>query len=553
MNKAFNLAGAVLLMACVASVSADQRTELLKLQHTTLNLIEALVTEGILSRERADQLIAEAEQEAEQQVKQEERSVADKRDVVRVPYVPEFVKDEIRDEVRAGLREDVVNDVMSQAKNERWGVPGALPEWTSKIKLSGDVRVRWQSDLYANNNKDGLYFNFQGANRNGGLINNQSAILNTTEDRHRARARVRLNLDAKVSNNIKMGLRLVSGDPNDPVSANQTLGTDRGKYSASFDRTYLRYKGFDSDTYNWITLYGGRMPNPWLHTNMVWDSDLNFDGIASTFRYNLTGSDNLYDMDEQDKNLFFTLGAFPLEEFELSSRDKWLYGAQLGMDWTFQNQSRLRFGVAYYDYENITGEKNALDSRLKDFTAPTFVQKGNTMFEISNDDPASFRKFALGSDYNILNMTAKYDIANFSPTHIILTADYALNLGYDKNEVIKRTGGVVFNPIEGSQDPFRKRNRAYKLGVLVGWPKLRERRQWNVSAAYKYLERDAVLDAFTDSDFHLGGTDAKGWVVSAGYGLDENTWMRLRWLTSDAIDGPPLGVDTLQLDLNSRF
>lgn len=553
MSKAFNVVGAVLLAACVTSVSADQRTELLKLRNTTLNLIEALVTEGILSRERADQLIAKAQQEAEQQVKQEERSVVDKRDVVRVPYVPEFVKDEIRDEVRAELREDVVNDVMSQAKNERWGVPGALPEWTSKIKVSGDVRLRWQSDLYANNNKDGLYFDFQDANQNGGLINNPGAILNTTEDRHRARARVRLGVDARISNNIKAGVRLVSGNQDDPVSTNETFGTSEGKYDVSFDRGYLRYKGFDSDVYNWVTLYGGRMPNPWLSTNLVWDKDLSFDGLASTFRYSLTGSGNLYDIDEQDRDLFFTLGAFPLEEAELSSRDKWLYGAQLGVDWTFRNQSRLRFGVAYYDFENITGKKNALDSQLKDFTAPAFVQKGNTMFEISNDDPDSFRKFGLGSDYDILNFTAKYDIANFSPTHIILTADYALNLGYDKNEVFKRTGGVVFNSVEDPQDQFRERNKAYKLGVLIGWPKLRERRQWNVSAAYKYLERDAVLDAFTDSDFHLGGTDAKGWIVSAGYGLAENTWMRLRWLTSDAIDGPPLGVDTLQLDLNSRF
>jgi hypothetical protein len=29
--------------------------------------------------------------------------------------------------------------------------------------------------------------------------------------------------------------------------------------------------------------------------------------------------------------------------------------------------------------------------------------------------------------------------------------------------------------------------------------------------------------------------------------------MRLRYLSSNAIDGPPLGIDTVQLDLNTRF
>ena len=34
--------------------------------------------------------------------------------------------------------------------------------------------------------------------------------------------------------------------------------------------------------------------------------------------------------------------------------------------------------------------------------------------------------------------------------------------------------------------------------------------EWNFGVFYKYLEADAVLDAFTDSDFHGGGTDAEG-------------------------------------------
>jgi hypothetical protein len=62
-----------------------------------------------------------------------------------------------------------------------------------------------------------------------------------------------------------------------------------------------------------------------------------------------------------------------------------------------------------------------------------------------------------------------------------------------------------------------------------------------------------VVDAFTDPDFHLGGTNAKGWVLGTDLGLLKNTWLTVRWLTADEISGPPLAIDVLQVDVNARF
>jgi hypothetical protein len=62
-----------------------------------------------------------------------------------------------------------------------------------------------------------------------------------------------------------------------------------------------------------------------------------------------------------------------------------------------------------------------------------------------------------------------------------------------------------------------------------------------------------VLDALTDSDFNLGGTNAKGFIVGGSYGVDDNVWLSLRWISSDQIEGLPLSIDTMQLDLNARF
>jgi hypothetical protein len=89
--------------------------------------------------------------------------------------------------------------------------------------------------------------------------------------------------------------------------------------------------------------------------------------------------------------------------------------------------------------------------------------------------------------------------------------------------------------------------------LSVGRDEIRERGDWSVFAEYRYLERDAVLDVFTDSDFGLGGTDTEGFILGFDIGVASDTWFRTKWLSSNEIDGPPLGIDLLQVDINARF
>jgi hypothetical protein len=82
---------------------------------------------------------------------------------------------------------------------------------------------------------------------------------------------------------------------------------------------------------------------------------------------------------------------------------------------------------------------------------------------------------------------------------------------------------------------------------------------WNVFSLYKYVGSDAVLDAYTDSNFHvgggnnLGGTNVKGWVIGGNYGLMKNVWITGRWLSGDMIMGPNYGIDMVQFDINTKF
>jgi hypothetical protein len=93
----------------------------------------------------------------------------------------------------------------------------------------------------------------------------------------------------------------------------------------------------------------------------------------------------------------------------------------------------------------------------------------------------------------------------------------------------------------------------YQFKLTLGYPRISLRHEWQAFVGYRYLEADAVLDAFTDSDFHLGGTNHKGFMIGGSYGLDKNTWLSARWMSSDEISGLPLSIDVLQLDLNAKF
>ena len=61
------------------------------------------------------------------------------------------------------------------------------------------------------------------------------------------------------------------------------------------------------------------------------------------------------------------------------------------------------------------------------------------------------------------------------------------------------------------------------------------------------------MDAFTDSDFHLGGTNAKGYTLHGSIGLGRNTSLQLRWLSATEVSGPPLAVDVIHVDLSAKF
>ena len=389
-------------------------------------------------------------------------------------------------------------------------------EWSQRVKLSGDVRVRYEKDSFDANNGDFLSPSSPGQ------------IMNSTVDRDALKLRARLGVDAKLSDDFQVGIGL-STDTNrsagSPVSTNATLGDSFNKKAFAMDKAYLKWSPDPS-----LAAWGGRFPNPWYCTDLVWDQDINFDGVALQYRPQITGS----------LGLFFSGGIFPVQEVELSQHDKWLLGSQVGVQYGSPDGATLKLAAAWYDFMNTVGQVNdPAQPGLRDWTAPSFQQKGNTLMDI---DPSSAIKTAYASAFRELNLTGSLDLGYWQPVHLVLSGDYVNNLGFNRGDVSARTGSQVKKETEG-----------FQAGISVGYPQLQALGDWKALFSYKYLESDAVMDAFTDSDFHLGGTNAKGWIAGLDLGLGKDVWLSTRWFSANEITGPPLSIDVLHVNINAKF
>jgi hypothetical protein len=609
MNTANRLAVGLLAGSMATSaLAAEGAEEILKVKKSTfVNLVDLLVQRGVLKEGEGKGLVKAAEEEAVEVDKAQKlagKAAAEQpaegangkaSKSMHVSYVPEIVKKEIREQVRAELRADVAKDVQAKAKEEKWGIPGALPEWVSRINPYFDMRLRTADDFYNDDNVE--VFDPLAINEERSLLDAQRLgrdKLNTKADRFRLRERFRIGFDAKLTDGLKAGFRFATSNQFSPVSNNQTLGNTGQSWEVAIDRAFLQYDYVDGKGRDWFSVWGGRIPNPFVSTDVVYDPDLSFEGLAGTFRWHFnendpalktyhplepTGRFGLNQGPQSPDSVFVTVGVFPLQEANFSTSDKWLFGGQIGADWLVFDDSRLKIATSYYDFHNVRARRNPGpdgESHKYDWTAPEFVQKGNSLVSISDsiNNPSLCPQQATGAgrandvcllglatDFSVFNATAMFDYAGFAPTHVFFTADYARNLAFDQNRIAREFGNQI-----------APKTNAFQLRVDIGRPEMRRFNDWNVYLAYRYLERDSVLDAFTDSAFHQGGTNAKGWAAGIQYGLAKNTWLNLRWFSTESIDYSTdmvqrlvavpgagarlksrLDIDTVHLDLNARF
>ncbi|MHA3772466.1 putative porin [Verrucomicrobiota bacterium sgz303538] len=565
-------------------------------ESVTINLINRLVERGVLTKEDSSELRKLAEQDAAearaQAAAQQEAAVsqavaaaqataaaapapeiAPSADDVRVTYIPETVK--------AQMREEIKQDVMEQARHENWIAARAVPDWAARIRLFGDVRVRYEGDFFpGGNDNTGAFPNFNAINTGApfDVAGFQFAPqINVDQDRQRFRLRARVGLEADLFDGFSAGIRIATGENNSPTSTNQSLGlANQGqggnfsKYAIWLDRAFLKYEAGGLPSKD-LSITAGRFDNPFFTTSeIIWDDDLGFDGAALHGHYEVLPG----------LTPFVNLGAFVVfnTDFNFStnrpdkfpSTDKYLYAGQLGAAWKINKDWELKLAGAYYYFDNIEGRLSdpfvpltPQDNGNTDDTRPSFAQKGNSYMALRNITPSplnnfgtinQWQYFGLATPFHELALTGRLDYNGWEPFQLSLTGEFVKNLAFDRHNVdLKSVNNRGPDRDNGLIGPFAGGDSAWIVGLRVGKPKLEKRWDWSVGANYRYVESDAVVDGFNDSDFGGGGTNLKGYTLYGTLAVSPNVWFGVRWMSASEVAGPQYREDVLQIDLNGKF
>lgn len=538
-----------------------------------VNLVRALVARGTLTQDIGDELIRQAETEAARARSASQQASAGSElppapnGAIRVPYIPESVRAQIKDELRG--------EVMKEARQANWASPDqAAPEWTRRITLHGDIRARSQSELYSKTNANDI-IDFATINAFGpyGIDDPRLLlpILNSRNDRwNQARLRARLGVEAQVTKGVSAGITIATGDNAGPISTNASLGGGFFKRDLWLDRAWI---SIEPTAWTKVTL--GRLENPFSSSDLLYDTDLNLDGAAVELNSGTMLGDDL--------KVALRGGAFPIDFGSSNSPifafnkpkapQKYLFAGELGV---IGKLSDIGFALSagYHVFNNFQGDLSApCQVETESFCStdslqPLFLTKGNTLSplrQIVTIDPNADLPQLLGYTfaYRILDANASVTIPLNDALNVELKGSYVRNLGFDSADICRNglagrpynndgPGGLTYcaatNPAQ-----FVGGDTGYRFEARLGQSRPHRKGEWNVFAGYRYLESDAVLDALTDSDFHLGGTNSKGYLVGGKYAFLPGVVLGGRWMSANEISGPPLAIDVLQVDLEVSF
>lgn len=531
----------------------SEAAALSELRATTLSLIEALVEQGLLTRTKADELLRRAREAGQSATTSAAAPPATgwgaPKPVVRVPYLSETTRSQIKDEVR--------NEVLATAREEGWTDGRRLPGWLRAVTVEGDLRVRSQADMLDDNNIAPEIFRAQTESPAWA-----PDLLNTQHDRARLTLRGRLGVAVKASDSLSAGLRLSTGSTtSSPTSESATLGNGSNRLAVGVDRAWLRWEPVQS-----FRLEGGRVSTPFDGTDLTWPDDLGLDGVAARGELDLASG----------AYAFANTGGFALEEFANSARDKWLFGGQLGVDWAFGRAWQLRAAVGYYHFRNVHGVRetelppSGPLAGVRAYQASAYPasirQKGNTLINLNAPESTASPVWGLASRFEPVDLSLALTARHYSPYEAALSLHVVKNTGFDREDIVRRAGTEAVGDL-------KEKTLGLQAKLQFGFAKPQEPGQWQGFLAYRRFERDAWVDAYTDTTWHLGGTNYKGFSVGAQYAFDHKATLGLRFTSTRNLDdgvrflaipgdpnsvsgnlsSAPMRIDVLQLETNLRF
>ena len=321
----------------------------------------------------------------------------------------------------------------------------------SNIKFKGDFRLRYENTSNSEPN---------------------SILL---EGRNRLVVRFRAGFTKKISDIINFGVRLATGSSNDPNTADVTLGSFVNDLEISLDRLYLKI----SD--NNFALYGGKFTNPFQRTDLVWDGDVNPQGIAGSYTFN--GSKKII---PKISGIFFVID----EHSGTDIPDSDMLGGQIQFSTYPSEDLSISLSGGYYDYDITNLSKSTADAGD--------TRSNNVVFDSSGIATAYV------SDFDLLDVITVLEYRGFGERFPIkVVGDYVKNLGAEVDE-----------------------DQGYAVDLFVG--RASKKNDIRFRYGYSQTETDAVLAAFSNDNTTIA-TNYKQHTFTFDYVPFNNMILNLTW------------------------
>jgi hypothetical protein len=445
---------------------------------------------------------------------------------------------------------------------DKWKLSTSITE----MELYGDVRVRYE---YRGGRTDDTPVAPPGPGVAG---------TNDWQERERERYRLRLGLRGTLLDDWFFGLRLETNASS--RSTNVTFGDDTasstpgggGPFEKNSDTVYVGqayggYKGFPGFTFT-----GGRMPNPLVTTLIVWDPDINPEGLAEQWKHTFTFGGGPPPPSSYSKDGKAVAPPPPSEPF-------------LNLD-VFAN-----FGQFVYDDanpENPLGARSTTTANGSKQLVPNtdafllawqvgarfnfpksfYFQLAPTLYNYTGNGD-TFNIHYQGGDPNLTN--AESLAQNQTGINSLLVFDLPGEFGWKLWGVPMRVFGDFAVNFEADDranaagHPGKGRDRyAYQIGLGIG--QLKKKHDWQLEAWWQHQEQYALDPNLIDSDLFDSQLNLQGVAVRAGYMMTDAVVFNLTyaygWQIDDALGtggngdiaiNPLNQYQILQADLSFKF
>lgn len=315
-------------------------------------------------------------------------------------------------EAKLGVAGPVVQDAPAASPSMATVAIAAKPE-EPKLKITGDLRLRAQGD----------YSDSDGTNRTNTQL------------------RARLGATYALDDLVTIGGRVVTGDGDDPNSSDVQLSNWDDDLQISLDLAYAQLN------FGGLRVYGGKLPNPLTRTDLVWDGDVNPQGVSAVYKLPLASGGAF-----RANGLFFSI------DEQVAGPDSTMGGMQLGFDSPSHGGFKYDLSGGYYRYS--LGSLAGADS-------------GDWRSNRRNPDGS------LASDYELVDVVAGlgWQGANEKwPLRIV--GDYVRNLG----------------AIDDQDTGF---------GVDASLGRASKQGDWRFTYGYAQTDVDAVLAAFSNDNIGI--------------------------------------------------